>query len=79
MAAKRTTLNVSLTPESNPSVSAKVASWRHQSASEVVRAALRLLERAEPLTGAERVTATAQALSRPPASPPPPRPRRHDP
>ena len=41
------TLNVSLTPELTSFISSRVASGRYQSASEVVRAALRLLERDE--------------------------------
>ncbi len=44
---KRATLNVSLTPELVGLVAARVASGRYSSASEVVRAALRLLERQE--------------------------------
>lgn len=44
---KRATLNVSLTPELVGLVTARVASGRYGSASEVVRAALRLLERQE--------------------------------
>ena len=48
--ALRTTLNVSLTPELARLVADRVASGRYGSASEVVRAALRLLERVgEPL------------------------------
>ena len=42
--AKRTTANISLTPELNAFVASRVASGRYQSASEVVREALRLLE-----------------------------------
>ena len=45
--ATRTTLNVSLTPELERFVTSRVASGRYQSASEVVRAGLRLLEEQE--------------------------------
>ncbi|MEN3228299.1 type II toxin-antitoxin system ParD family antitoxin [Methylorubrum rhodesianum] len=41
------TLNVSLTPELSQFIAVRVASGRYQSASEVVRAGLRLLERDE--------------------------------
>lgn len=44
---KRTTLDVSLTPELVGLVAARVASGRYCSASEVVRAALRALEHQE--------------------------------
>jgi len=43
----RKTRNVSLTPELEALVDSKVASGRYRSASEVVRAALRLLEERE--------------------------------
>lgn len=43
----RTTLNVSLTPELNEFLQARVDSGRYQTTSEVVREALRLLERQE--------------------------------
>jgi antitoxin ParD1/3/4 len=42
--ANRTTINISLTPELGDFVSSKVASGRYQSASEVVRQGLRLLQ-----------------------------------
>jgi antitoxin ParD1/3/4 len=45
----RKTRNISLTPELEALVSRKVYSGRYRSASEVVRAALRLLERDESL------------------------------
>jgi antitoxin ParD1/3/4 len=45
--AIRKTRNVSLTPELEALVDSKVASGRYRSASEVVRAALRLLEERE--------------------------------
>jgi antitoxin ParD1/3/4 len=45
--AARKTMNVSLTPELERSVADRVASGRYRTASEVVRAALRLLEKEE--------------------------------
>jgi antitoxin ParD1/3/4 len=45
--ASRTTLNVSLTPELDEFISSKVASGRYQSASEVIRQGLRLLQEQE--------------------------------
>jgi antitoxin ParD1/3/4 len=45
--AKRSTANISLTPELNAFVATRIASGRYQSASEVVREALRLLEERE--------------------------------
>lgn len=47
MATYRTSLNVSLTPELERFITARVVSGRYQTASEVVRAGLRLLEQAE--------------------------------
>ncbi|RYB01361.1 type II toxin-antitoxin system ParD family antitoxin [Lichenibacterium ramalinae] len=44
-------MNVSITPELERSVSARVAAGRYRTASEVVRAALRMLDREEPLDG----------------------------
>jgi antitoxin ParD1/3/4 len=44
----RKTRNVSLTPEFEAFIDSKVASGRYRSASEVVRAALRLLIEQEP-------------------------------
>jgi antitoxin ParD1/3/4 len=46
----RKTRNVSLTPELEALVDSKVASGRYRSASEVVRAALRLLDERERRT-----------------------------
>jgi antitoxin ParD1/3/4 len=43
----RKTMNVSLTPELKRYVAERIASGRYRSASEVVRAALRLLEKDE--------------------------------
>lgn len=48
MPVQRTSLNVSLTPELERFITDRVASGRYQTASEVVRAGLRLLERTEP-------------------------------
>jgi antitoxin ParD1/3/4 len=47
--ATRTTLNVSLPVELGNFIAAKIASGRYASASEVVRAGLRLLEASEAL------------------------------
>lgn len=44
MATQRTTVNVSLTPELDEFLQGQVQSGRYQTASEVVREALRLLE-----------------------------------
>jgi antitoxin ParD1/3/4 len=45
--ANRMTLNISLTPELEEFVSKRVASGRYQSASEVIRQGLRLLQEEE--------------------------------
>ena len=45
--AKRTTINISLTPELNEFVLERVTSGAYQTASEVIREALRLLQRQE--------------------------------
>lgn len=47
MATNRTTVNISLTPELDAFLQSRVKSRRYQTASEVVREALRLLERQE--------------------------------
>lgn len=47
MAIQRTSLNVSLTPAFEQFIAERVSSGRYQTASEVVRAGLRLLEQAE--------------------------------
>ena len=55
----RTTLNVSLTPELSRFVESRLKSGRYQSASEVVREALRLLEarEREPVPSVEALKA----------------------
>ena len=47
MAIQRTTVNISITPELDAFLRSRVQSGRYQTASEVVREALRLLERHE--------------------------------
>ena len=47
MATHRTTVNVSITPELDEFLQNRVSSGRYQTTSEVVREALRLLERQE--------------------------------
>jgi len=47
MAIQRTTVNVSITPELDSFLQSRVKSGRYQTTSEVVREALRLLERHE--------------------------------
>jgi antitoxin ParD1/3/4 len=47
MPVHRTTLNVSLTPALEQFIAERVSSGRYQTASEVVRAGLRLLEQTE--------------------------------
>ncbi len=51
---KTSTLNVSLTPELTAFISAQVASGRYQTASEVVREALRLLEEKKAAAAARK-------------------------
>lgn len=63
MTAVPKTLNVSLTPELTSFISSRVASGRYQSASEVVRAALRLLERDEAGLLPERLAKPPEAAS----------------
>ena len=47
MATHRTTVNISITPELDTFLQSRVESGRYQTTSEVVREALRLLERRE--------------------------------
>jgi antitoxin ParD1/3/4 len=47
MATNRTTVNISITPELDAFLQSRVQSGRYQTTSEVVREALRLLERQE--------------------------------
>ena len=60
MTIHRTSLNVSLTPVLEQFIAERVLSGRYQTASEVVRAGLRLLEQTE----APHVPATAPPLSK---------------
>lgn len=60
MATTRTTVNISITPELDAFLQARVQSGRYQTTSEVVREALRLLERKE----AERDQAIRQLKAR---------------
>ncbi len=57
MPIQRTSLNVSLTPALEQFIAERVSSGRYQTASEVVRAGLRLLEQTE----AAHAPATAEA------------------
>jgi antitoxin ParD1/3/4 len=57
-------MNVSLTPELEEFVSAKVQSGRYHSASEVVREALRLLEEHDQLRAARLTEFNAELSSR---------------
>lgn len=54
----RSSLNASLTPELTAYVAAQVASGRYRSASEVLRAGLRLLQRDEPIGAVSQRSAT---------------------
>jgi antitoxin ParD1/3/4 len=58
----RKTRNVSLTPELETLVDSKVASGRYRSASEVVRAALRLLDERERERSMERRLRSPQGI-----------------
>ena len=60
MATHRTTVNVSITPELDTFLQGRVKSGRYQTTSEVVREALRLLERPER----EREEALSQLKSK---------------
>ena len=58
------TMNVSLTPEIRAFVADRIASGRFQNASEVVRAALRLLEEDERRRDAPLVPSSVEAFRR---------------
>jgi antitoxin ParD1/3/4 len=62
--ATRTTLNVSLPVELGNFIAAKIASGRYASASEVVRAGLRLLEASEVLSFADAAPDGARMANR---------------
>jgi antitoxin ParD1/3/4 len=61
--AHRTTVNISLTPELDSFLQSRVKSGRYQTASEVVREALRLLQRQE-IGRAEAVSQLKAKLER---------------
>ena len=61
--ATRTTLNVSLPVELGNFIAAKIASGRYASASEVVRAGLRLLEASELLSIADSTPGPTRGAS----------------
>jgi len=63
MTAAPKSLNVSLAPELTTFIGSRVASGRYRSASEVVRAALRLLEREEAGMLAERLAKQPEPAS----------------
>lgn len=63
MPTQRTSLNVSLTPELERFIAARVASGHYQSASEVVRAGLRLLLEREGATARRRADGTPRRPS----------------
>ena len=58
------TMNVSLTPEIRAFVADRIASGRFQNASEVVRAALRLLEEDERRRNVPQIPSGGEALQR---------------
>jgi antitoxin ParD1/3/4 len=55
----RKSISISITPEQDRFVAAKIASGRYQTVSEVFRAALRLLEREEATTTPEQPMAAS--------------------
>lgn len=65
MPRARKTRNVSLTPELEAFIDGRVATGRYRSASEVVRAALRLLEEDERRREAPRLAGAARVNRKP--------------
>ncbi len=68
--AVRKSISISITPEQDRFVTAKISSGRYQTVSEVFRAALRLLEREEATTMPEQAVAVSRNSRRAQTEPP---------
>ena len=64
MPTQRTSLNVSLTPELSAFIAAELSSGRYQTASEVVRAALRVFQEVESAKPEPAATVPPRAAPR---------------
>ncbi len=62
--AVRKSISISITPEQDRFVTARISSGRYQTVSEVFRAALRLLEREEATSSPEQPVAASPAPRR---------------